>query len=679
MSKCIRLAISIVCLLWIFGVSGTLAQTPVEAQSPLVTAACSSEFVRFTAPTKVYEMRLKVFTPTGQTLYDSDFKFGNMLDWRLSDQHGQHLADGSYYCVITTRSLSGQLSHRRGMVLLQDGQPVLQAALSAQDIQPPKSLASIDLADILMLSGKGAGIPLTTLAHDGEQGRLVSGSGGLSFRLGDVFAGKDVEHMRLTPEGKLGIGLENPQAKLDVAGLIRTSEGIVFPDGTVQTTASGAPRAASGEATEEGKPTVPKAPDQTITGTGTTNYISKWTAATTLANSSIYDAGSSVGIGTGNTPGAGISGFVGLDLVGNDSLAVRTRVRNFNSGGYAILNFGNDSVANIGGFFVNGSTNNSYAGPSSLNLINVAGAVSLGTSNTSHLIIDTNGNFGISAPGGSSGVPLAGYRLRVAGGSGTAVYGETSGGATKAGVYGVASGATEPGYGVFGQYSGTGGGYGVYGVSSGANGYGVFGQGTGSGGGVYGILAPGATGYAGYFNGKVGFTGPIEKPAGSFKIDHPLDPANKYLYHSFVESPDMKNIYDGNVTTDANGEAEVVLPDYFDALNRDFRYQLTVIGQFAQAIIGSKIKDNHFTIKTDKPNVEVSWQVTGIRQDAYAEAHRIRVEEEKSEKERGSYLHPEVHGQPEEKGVEWARNPELMRQLKAQREKAQAEKEKKSN
>ena len=50
----------------------------------------------------------------------------------------------------------------------------------------------------------------------------------------------------------------------------------------------------------------------------------------------------------------------------------------------------------------------------------------------------------------------------------------------------------------------------------------------------------------------------------------------------------MMNIYNGNVITDANGEAVVALPEWFEALNRDFRYQLTVIGQFAQAIVAEK-------------------------------------------------------------------------------------------
>ena len=131
------------------------------------------------------------------------------------------------------------------------------------------------------------------------------------------------------------------------------------------------------------------------------------------------------------------------------------------------------------------------------------------------------------------------------------------------------------------------------------------------------------SGLAGYFGGPVNVNGNLAKAGGSFVIDHPTDPANKYLYHSFVESPDMKNIYDGNVVTDGSGTAVVKMPDWFEALNRDFRYQLTVIGQFAQAIVASKIANGQFAIKTDKPGVEVSWQVTGIRQDAWANAHRV--------------------------------------------------------
>ena len=151
--------------------------------------------------------------------------------------------------------------------------------------------------------------------------------------------------------------------------------------------------------------------------------------------------------------------------------------------------------------------------------------------------------------------------------------------------------------------------------------------------------------------GDVHIKGNLSKGGGSFKIDHPLDPANKYLYHSFVESPDMMNVYNGNITTNKAGLATVVLPDYFEALNRDFRYQLTVIGQFAQAIVAKEVSKGRFTIKTNRPGVKVSWQVTGIRQDAYANAHRIPTEVEKPPQEQGHYLHPELFGVGPEQAV----------------------------
>ena len=130
----------------------------------------------------------------------------------------------------------------------------------------------------------------------------------------------------------------------------------------------------------------------------------------------------------------------------------------------------------------------------------------------------------------------------------------------------------------------------------------------------------------------------------------------------------MMNIYNGNVVTDANGDAIVPLPEWFETLNRDFRYQLTVVGQFAQAIVASKVANNQFSIKTDKPNVEISWQVTGIRQDPWANAHRIPVEEEKNARDRGHYIRPELYGAPEESSIAWARHPKTMKRIKELRQ-----------
>ena len=187
----------------------------------------------------------------------------------------------------------------------------------------------------------------------------------------------------------------------------------------------------------------------------------------------------------------------------------------------------------------------------------------------------------------------------------------------------------------------------------------------GGGDGIEAFAGRGSTnGDAGFFFGDVRVTGNLSKGGGSFKIDHPLDPTNKYLYHSFVESPDMMNIYNGNVVLGANGEAVVELPDWFGALNRDFRYQLTCIGGCAPVSIAAEISNNQFEIAGGKSGMKISWQVTGIRQDAWANAHRIQVEVEKPERERGYYIHPELYGAPEEKSIAWARHPDLMKRMK---------------
>jgi len=197
--------------------------------------------------------------------------------------------------------------------------------------------------------------------------------------------------------------------------------------------------------------------------------------------------------------------------------------------------------------------------------------------------------------------------------------------------------------GVRGENRGTGGaGVGVYGSHAG-NGYGVYG------------IASGATGYAGYFQGRVHVTGALTKGSGTFKIDHPLDPEHKFLSHSFVESPDMMNVYNGNIRTDESGVAVVELPAYFEALNRDFRYQLTVIDESDNDFIFAKVlrtvAANRFVIKTSQPDTLVSWQVTGIRQDAFARANPVIPEVEKTEDERGKYLHPEAFGLPASRGL----------------------------
>lgn len=315
------------------------------------------------------------------------------------------------------------------------------------------------------------------------------------------------------------------------------------------------------------------------------------------------------------------------------------------------------------------------------------------------------GVFGSSSTGqGISGVSNTGYGAQGTSASGysgvygssahNGIYGETAS-TGDSGVYGHNSssgwgvfGGSVTGYGVEGTtgtgYSGvygTGAHNGLYGETSSVSDSGVYGHNGGTGNGVTGVSASGDgvygrtdfdgsfgivgavlkysngtqvgasiygqnfSGIAGYFNGSVTVNGMLTKSGGSFKIDDPLDPANKYLSHSFVESPDMKNVYDGIATLDANGEGTVQLPDWFQALNRDYRYQLTCVGGYAPVYIAEKVAQNRFKIAGGRAGLEVSWQVTGIRQDAWANAHRIPVEEMKPAGARGTYLHPELFGQ----------------------------------
>jgi hypothetical protein len=206
---------------------------------------------------------------------------------------------------------------------------------------------------------------------------------------------------------------------------------------------------------------------------------------------------------------------------------------------------------------------------------------------------------------------------------------------------------------------------------------GIFSGGSGENGGDGVVGYPGedlngdvAFAYAGNFEGNVKITGSVTSSAEGLKIDHPLDPANKYLVHASVESSEMMNIYTGNVTTDAQGDARVQLPDWFEAVNTDFRYQLTVIGQFAQAIVSKEVQNHEFAIRSSVPNVKVSWQITGVRQDAFAKANPMVVEEEKEPRLKGFYIHPEFYGAAAAKQIEWARHPQMMKQLQEQRREA---------
>lgn len=299
----------------------------------------------------------------------------------------------------------------------------------------------------------------------------------------------------------------------------------------------------------------------------------------------------------------------------------------------------------------NGVANHFEAGSFSSSLAAIQGQ----SSTLSGLYGESTNSNGIYGKTSSTNTNYAGiYGTNVSSSAGcSGIYGQSSNGP---GVYGlnattayaaVTGNNTTIGTGVYGYSIGTG----VFGQSNGSNGTGIYGL-CNLGTNACGVYGSSSTGYAGYFLGKVTITGILTKGGGAFLIDHPLDPENKYLYHSFVESPDMKNIYDGIAELDENGNALVILPDYFESLNKDYRYQLTCIGKFSHIYIAEEINGNKFKIAGGEPSMKVSWQVTGTRKDPFANSNRIIPEVEKEPENKGKYLHPKEYGKSEESRID---------------------------
>ena len=171
--------------------------------------------------------------------------------------------------------------------------------------------------------------------------------------------------------------------------------------------------------------------------------------------------------------------------------------------------------------------------------------------------------------------------------------------------------------------------------------------------GVRGQASTATNGFGVFASGDLGASG--VKP---FRIDHPADPANKYLLHYSSESPFPQNFYNGTVTTDEKGMAWVDLPDYFEEINTNFKYTLTVIEDeasttFVQAKVGRKIKNNRFLVMTSAPHTEVSWEVKADRNDLRIQHNRPTDVREKTGSERGKYQHPEYYGLSEEMSISY--------------------------
>jgi hypothetical protein len=265
-----------------------------STKTQIVTASVARDHVRISAPSAVVQIRLEVYDDAGQKLFDTEQRAGNVLDWHLQGTAGARVADGTYLCVVTIKNPSGQLTQKLGLVTVNALSTTLRPAgiaeLSLRQAQVAGPIEGEDQGLAVMPAEEAQ--PVTVLAHTGEEAQLARSRGALSFRVGDFFSGNDKEQMRLTEDGRLGIGNDNPQATLDVAGTIRAGDGILFADGTVLKSASEIGAGGTGAARNNTATT-------NLAGTGTANRVVKWADSSgTLIDSALSDVGGNIGVGT---------------------------------------------------------------------------------------------------------------------------------------------------------------------------------------------------------------------------------------------------------------------------------------------------------------------------------------------------------------------------------------------
>lgn len=389
---------------------------------------------------------------------------------------------------------------------------------------------------------------------------------------------------------------------------------------------------------------------------GTTNGSTTNTSAIGAFAVNGYSSGTGSGVygentGTGSGVIGNVSGGIGLFGQSNSATGFGGFIRNINASGTGLLVSGNNTALT---YLVTGSAA-VFAAPTwgTLHFISqpssLAGGSAVWGNNRKTIItsflggagvtgIDSalgSGVIGASYNGGAEGVVGLGFSA-----DGSGVYAQANNGSVQYGLWGVAT---------------TGGG------GTGNNSIAVVGNNTTSGTNAIGVLgqelaAPnGATRFAVFANGDMAASG--TKP---FVIDHPADPANKFLKHFAMESPEVLNMYRGNVTLDQNGEAVVQLPSYFSSINNNnFSYHLTPIGGFANVYVKEEVSNNQFAIAGGSPGMKVSWMLMTERNDPYLQQYpeNRMVEVYKTGDASGKYLQPALFGQPETMGIYYKKLP----------------------
>ncbi len=470
-----------------------------------------------------------------------------------------------------------------------------------------------------------------------------------------------------------------------------------------------------------------------LAGTGKTDFIPLWTNSTTLGDSALFQIGGNIGLSTitptqkfevdsGNLLVRGLQNFgaggntaflyVGdtshpIEALYNKGLAIGTYKvpeavfiaditgkvgigTTTPTAGILNTMANSKSVVGISAVGWNAPSGSGLSGTNGIHVTGGSGDPDSGSGGAGVIGAGGSGGNGGAAGAvftGGVGVNASGPGVIARGGDASFDFGAGDGVDATGGNFGGIGVVATAGFGADGPGGPPGvlatGGIGDNGgVATVTNGPGITAAGGGGGGnsggdGIDAIAGTGCgsgctNGLAGSFTGEVSVTGNLTVSGTKhFKIDHPLDPANKYLYHASIESSEVLNLYSGNVTLGSSGEATVQLPDWFEALNKDFRYQLTAIGAAAPNLHIAKELENHsFAIAGGVAGMKVSWQVSAVRQDAWEKAHPMIVEAAKPQNEKGYYLNPELFGAPPEKGIQWARYPALMERMRQEEMKA---------
>ncbi|MBS1723857.1 MAG: hypothetical protein JSS66_12995 [Armatimonadetes bacterium] len=578
------------------------------------------------------------------------------------------------------------------------------------------------LGGMFVNTQSATGLPFYGYAANGVSKGLTyvdGSSGNWNVSLG----GSD--RLTVTPSGNVGIGINSPFSALTVAGnefIIGNSSGagnaaLIVQNGTTDSQAYGI----KGRMDSNGFSVAGVYGQHAGTGAGYGAFGESLTAVDGIGVFGKHSASTGVGSGVegwtnstaagGLYPGAsGVLGLVNTTTPGVNSAGVRGVNSGMGSDGMGVIGVHSGNGIGVYGR-ASGSAGGGQGGNFSAFGPNSSGVFGDGGGQGVFGRCDQPTGSGVFGWGVSTtGANYGGY-FRSFSTSGTGAYGWASASSgTTVGLYGQSDSGT--GYGVFGYASKTSGGTtGTYGLVESTSGVGVLGLAASSSGGTigvegvvnsfqgvavaglstdtsnggsfggyftakgsaaqgihsvatstigtnYGVVGESlsANGYGLYSLGRTGASG-----TKSFRIDHPSDPTNKYLLHYSAEGPEPQNIYNGTVKTDAKGVAWVELPDYYKDINKEPRYQLTVVDDnasptFVQVKVARKIQGNRFMIMTSAPYIEVCWEVKAIRNDLWMRKNGAPVEVEKVGLEKGTYQQPELYNQPRERA--WSYRPE---------------------